>query len=314
MKLKQWGGIHISTLLSILLSLFLLSGCSENKQSRINVFLAAGFAPVMDDVTPDADRSLNFRIFSEASGTQIACRKVSELGRKCDILISADEKLFAEILPEYTNFRIDFATDEVVLAFGQRAKFADETEKDWAKTLFEKDVRLGRGDENLSPIGYRNLMVWELQEKYGNMPGFSQNLQSECAKVVDDVMQLTPLLKTGEIDYAFLYRSMCIAQDIRHIRLDRKINLGDMNEDYSSVSVRLQNGKTIKGGPVIFSLTIPSNAEHPETAAKFIRYLLTEKNGVLKSRGFTPMKPSFHGKKDFLQPFADFADFSGEKF
>ena len=301
----------LSVLISLLL--FVFFGCSEKNLSKVTIFEAAGFAPVIDAVSADAEQKLNTRIFAEASGTQIACRKVSELGRKCDVLVSADEKLFAEILPEYTNFRIDFATDEIVLAFGQRAKFADETEKDWAKTLFEKDVRLGRGDENLSPIGYRNLMVWELQGKNGNMHGFSRNLQLKCVKVVDDVMQLAPLLKTGEIDYAFLYRSMCIAQDIRHIRLDRKINLGDMSEDYSGVSVILRNGKTIKGGPVIFSLTVPSNAEHPETAAKLIRYLLTEKNGVLKSRGFTPIKPSFHGKKDLFRPFADFADYSGEK-
>lgn len=297
----------------IALSLFVFSGCSEKNLSKVTVFEAAGFAPVMDAVTAEAEQKLNIRIFAEASGTQIACRKVSELGRKCDVLISADEKLFAEILHDHTNFRIDFATDEIVLAFGQRAKFADETETDWARTLFEKDVRLGRGDENLSPIGYRDLMVWQLQEKYGSMPGFSKRLQSKCVKVVDDVMQLAPLLKTGEIDYAFLYRSMCIAQDIRHIRLDRKINLGDMKEDYSGVSVLLKNGKTIKGGPVIFSLTIPSNADHPETAVKLIRYILAEKNGVLKSRGFTPMKPSFHGRKDLFQPFADFADYSGGK-
>lgn len=299
---------------AIFLLLFVFSGCSGKNFSKVTVFEAAGFAPVMDAVSTDAERDLNLRIYAEASGTQIACRKVSELGRKCDVLISADEKLFAEILPEHTDFRIDFATDEIVLAFGQRAKFADEVERDWAKTLFEKEVRLGRGDENLSPIGYRNLMVWELQEKYANMPGFSRNLQSKSAKVVDDVMQLAPLLKTGEIDYAFPYRSMCMAQDIRHIRLDRKINLGDVKEDYGGVSITLGNGKTIKGGPVIFSLTVPANAEHPDNAVKFIRYLLAEKSAVLKSKGFDPIRPAFHGKKDLFPPFANFADYSGEKY
>jgi molybdate/tungstate transport system substrate-binding protein len=311
MNLNSGSRFHLYARLSVFLSLFVFFGCSEKNLSEVTVFEAAGFAPVMDAVSAGAEQELKIRIRAEASGTQIACRKVSELGRKCDILISADEKLFAEILPEYTNFRIDFATDEIVLAFGQRAKFADETEKDWAKTLFWKDVSLGRGDENLSPIGYRNLMVWQLQEKYGDIPGFAEKLKSKCVKVVDDVMQLAPLLKTGEVDYAFLYRSMCIAQDIRHIRLDRKISLGDIKGDYSGASVILESGKTIEGGPVIFSLTIPSNAEHPETAAKFIRHLLTENDGVLKSRGFTPMKPSFHGKKDFFAPFADFADYSG---
>jgi hypothetical protein len=31
-----------------------------------------------------------------------------------------------------------------------------------------------------------------------------------------------------------------------------------------------------------------------------------------KSEGIC-LKPSFHGKKDIFQPFADFADFSGDK-
>ncbi len=306
--------IHIFAL-PVLLSLLIFPGCSDSgtPAGKITIFEAAGFAPVIDAITAEAEGKLNVSIIAEASGTQVACRKLSELGRRCDILISADEKLFRELVPDKTEFRLDFATDEIVLAFGQRAKFADDVEKDWAKALFEKDVRLGRGDENLCPVGYRTLMTWQLQEKFANIAGFSDNLKSKSAKVVDDVMHLTPLLKTGEIDYAFLYRSMCIAQDIRHIRLDRKVNLGDISTDYSSVSVKLGKGKVIKGGPVIFSLSIPSNSENPESASRLIKYLLTDKAGVIKAKGFTPIKPTFHGKKELFKPFADFAEFSDEK-
>lgn len=297
---------------AILLFIFVFSGCSEKNLPKITIFEAAGFAPVTDIVIADAEKTLGLKIVTEASGTQVACRKLSELGRRCDILISADEKLFRELVPDQTSFRLDFATDEIVLAFGQRAKFADDVEKDWAMALFEKDVRLGRGDENLCPTGYRTLMVWQLQEKSANIAGFSDKLRSKSTKVVDDVMHLAPLLKTGEIDYAFLYRSMCIAQDIRHIRLDKKINLGDMSTDYSAASVKLASGKIVRGGPVIFSLSVPSNAENPISAYSFIIYLLTDKAGVIKTKGFTPIKPTFHGRNELFKPFADLADFSDE--
>ena len=294
----------------ILLLAIISSGCAEKKLSKTTIFMAAGLTPVVEAIIPDAEKKLGTRIVAEPSGTQIACRKISDLGRRCDILISADEKLFRELLPDKTDFRLDFATDEIVLAFGKRAKSADETEKDWAKTLFEKDVRIGRGDENLCPVGYRTLMLWQLQEKISDMTGFSEKLKSKSSKVVDDAMQLTPLLKTGEIDYAFLYRSMCIAQDIRHMRLDKKVNMGDISMDYSSAYVKLSNGRILKGAPVIFSLSIPNNAENADSARAFVRYMLADRTAVLKAKGFTPVKPSFHGKKDLFAPFADFAVFA----
>ena len=101
---------------------------------------------------------------------------------------------------------MDFATDEVVIGVGSRAKNIAEAEENWVDVLLKKDVRFGRVDENQGPIGYRCLLVWKLQEMYTNMEIYDQ-LVEKCDTVVDHVTRLTPLLKNGELDYAFVYKS-----------------------------------------------------------------------------------------------------------
>ena len=52
--------------------------------------------------------------------------------------------------------------------------------------------------------------------------------------------------------------------------------------------------------------------KNPNSAASLIKYLMMDKANVIKAKGFTPIKPAFHGSKELFKPFAEFADFSDE--
>jgi len=302
--------------------LLLLVGCGkpsgqggEATIKKLRVFHAAGMTPVLEAIREDCERDIGIALVTEGSGSQVACRKVAELGRPCDLVMVADSALVAQLLKGYCSWRIDFARDEVVLGVGQRAPLISEAEEDWPSVLVRHEVRIGRVDENQGPIGYRALLVWKLQENLGNA-GLSDKLTAKCDKIVDDVSRLTPLLKTGEIDYAFVYRSICIAHDIRYIELDPRVNLGSTDVDYSGASVSFRKGMgreaeeriTVTGAPIVWALSIPDRDAAAETARAFVAYLMTKRGEVLDRNGFRPLRPArFHGPPGAFPPFEEIA-------
>jgi molybdate/tungstate transport system substrate-binding protein len=289
----------------------------KDKPEVVTVFLAPAFSPVWDAVRQDAEKQLNIELHGEISGSQVVCRKVTELGREADLMLVADNRLFKQIASSHTNFRIDFAHDEVVLGIGIRAKRVDEAEDDWLPVLLDENVRLGRVDENLGPIGYRTLLVWKLKEMSG-YPGLMQQLVAKTAKVVEHVGHLATNLKAGDIDYGFLYRTTCIKHDIRFISLDERINLGSMEMDYSVAQVsfkKLEAGKEVEipvqGAPITYSLSIPSNAPNRKKAIELIHYLLHKDQEQFSPHGFTFFTPKFYGSQEDFAQFKDIVEYAG---
>lgn len=302
-----------------------LLGCGrEADVQQLRIFHAAGLMPVLEAVREDCRTRLGIELLTEGSGSQVACRKVSELGRDCDLVMVSDAGLIAQLLAGHCSWRLDFVGDEVVLGVGLRAPNADQAEEDWTRALLGPGVRIGRVDENQGPIGYRALLVWKLREMQG-VPGLSEQLLARTAMVVDDVGRLTPLLQSGELDYGFVYRSICIAQDVRFIELDPSINLGSPDADYSAATVTYRKLKAgapedvvVRGAPVTWALSIPDRGANGPLARRFIDYLLREKADVLALNGFRPIEPArFYGPRDrFGGPagpggFGGFAEVSG---
>jgi molybdate/tungstate transport system substrate-binding protein len=289
------------------------------KERQLRIFHAAGLTALLDDVRADCRKELGIVLVTEGSGSQMACRKLTELKRGCDLLMLADSLLVGELLRGACSWRMDFATDEVVVAVGKRAPNADLAEKDWPAALLAGGVRFGRVDENLGPIGYRTLLALKLQEMRGNAGLYDRALK-KCARVVDDHGKLTPLLGAGELDYAFVYRSGCIGQAIRFIRLDDAVNLGSMDVDYSKASVtfeKLKSGQretvTVRGGPVVWTLTVPDSGADAASAAEFVDWLLTRKAEALDRSGLRPIRPPlFYGPEDKAAPFKGLAKVAGE--
>ncbi len=308
----------------LLLYAVVFSGCGavSEDQARngknLRIFHAAGLTPFLDDLREDCRRDLKIELQTEASGSQMACRKLSELGRQADLLMLADNLLVTKLLDAYCDWRIDFATDAIVLGVGAWAPRVAEAEEDWVPVLLDEKTSIARVDENLGPIGYRTLLVWQLQEQLGH-PGLAKRLRARCHKVLDHVSRLTPLLKNGEIDYAFVYRSICIASDIRYIELDKRVNLSSTQEDYSRASVSFEKLKagekesvSVRGAPATWTLCMPREGADHELAGKFIEYLLSKQQERLKRNGLTPLvPPRFYGQAPAHRHFAKFTRYAG---
>ena len=114
------------------------------------IFLAACFSSLMDEIQKEAEKEINLQMRPEISGSQVVCRKVTELGRDCDLMMVADHRLFKMIASSHVSWRIDFAHDEVVLGVGIRAKMVDEAEADWSKCF---EITWSVWDESMKTWG-----------------------------------------------------------------------------------------------------------------------------------------------------------------
>ena len=98
----------------------------------------------------------------------------------------------------------------------------------------------------------------------------------------DGSMYLMSLLDTGGIDYAFEYQSVAEGQGFRYIPLPDTIDLSSAahSEDYAGAQVILgferfsSLGRVRTGNPIVYAITVPNNAPHPELAYRFMNFTL----------------------------------------
>lgn len=302
----------------VILCCVLAIGSNAHAAQDLRIFHAAGLTPVIDAMREPC-RAAGLNLLPEGSGSQVACRKLTELNRSCDVIMLADSDLVVALLKRSCSWRLDFANDQMALAAGVRAPEVSRAEEDWPAVLLKENARLGRASEHTSPIGYRTLLVWKLEERRRGAPIYDR-LVAKADKVVDDVERLAPLLKNGELDYAFVYRSTCIAHDMRYIELDPAVNLGDPARDYSAAEVQFRKPKsgqaeivTVKGAPICLTLSIPDRGADQAAALKFVQMLLGPQAGLLERNGFFPLpKPRFYGPKEKFSPFEKTAEYAGD--
>jgi len=240
----------------------------------------------------------------EASGSQAAARKVTDLNKPCDIMASADFKVIDKLLiPRYADWNIRFATNQLVLCYTDKSKYSKKVNaRNWHEILQRKDVVWGHSDPNLDPCGYRALMVLQLAEKYYKKPGMYEKILANrpLANVRPKSVELVSLLQTGNMDYAWEYLSVAVQHGLKYVALPDKINLGNYKEDpfYSQAMVKVTGKKPgeymdMKGESVTYGITLIKDAPNKEAAIAFLEYMLDPKGGlkILKDQGQPPFIP-----------------------
>lgn len=242
----------------------------------------------------------NVRVVREAAGSRTCARKISDLGRPCDVMASADYTVIENLLiPKYADWNISFATNEMAIMYRPDSRYAKEINSgNWYKILLMEGVQYGHSDPNADPCGYRSQLVWQLAEKYYKEPGLYKILRAHCPKrnVRPKETDLIALLEAGELDYLFIYRSVCLQHGMPFVKLPPQINLGSFKyaEFYRQASIRI-SGKTPgtfiekRGKPMIYGITIPKNSPSPELAARFVAFVLGPEGRRIMERNGQPI-------------------------
>ena len=237
----------------------------------------------------------------ESGGSRKMIRRITQLHQEADILASSDYVAIEQLMmPDFTAWYIGFATNRMVIAYGKKAKYADEINLDnWHEVLLRDGVVFGRGDHNMDPCGYRTLLAWKLAEKHYGKEGLYAKLDAKCGEknIRPKSENLLPLLQSGDMDYAFEYESVARQHELGFVALPAKINLSDagMKDLYATVKVEVSGKKpgetqVQKGEPILYAVTIPAGAPSPELAAEWIRFLVGEEGrGLLKKNFQNPL-------------------------
>jgi molybdate/tungstate transport system substrate-binding protein len=246
----------------------------------------------------------------ENSGSLEAARKLTELGKIPDVLAVADYGVIPKLLvPKFASWHALFARTSMVLVYTDQSAYASEiTSRNWWQVLQRPEVRWGHSDPVLDPAGYRSLMVFQLAERFYRQPGLARRLEAALPSryIRPKSADLVALVQVGELDYAWEYEAVAKMHGLHYVELPAQVNLGDTRSSdlYAHASVRLPGASrkgadsvVFGGEPIVYALTIPTEAPHPGAAVAFVRFVLSpEGQAILRANGFTLLdKPLLSG-------------------
>ena len=246
----------------------------------------------------------------ENSGSLEAARKLTDLGKIPDVLGVADYGVIPKLLiPAHTTWYATFARNAMVLIHTDQSVGAREINgRNWWQVLLRPGVRSGHSDPALDPNGYRTLMVFQLAEKFYHQPGLASRLERAHPPryIRPKEADLTALVQAGELDYSWSYASIAKTAGLPYVQLPPEIDLSDPKRAawYSQAKVRLPGANRMagdsvefQGEPIVYGLTIPAAAPHPQTAITFVRFVFSpEGQAILKANGFIVLpKPLLGG-------------------
>ncbi len=298
--------------LSLIALIVLIIPLNSSAKSNIIIFHAGSLSIPFANVSKAFEKRYpKYNIVREISGSRMAARKISDLHKPCDIMASADYCVIDNLLINTHNaeFNALFATNSMAIVYTDKSRYANIVNSDnWPKILLKKDVIVGHSNPNDDPCGYRAILVAKLAEKYYHIDNFFKKLfgykeyykngDEKTGKIIvrPKETDLIALLKTHNIDYIFLYKSVAKQHNLKYINLPANINLSDKrySKFYKTVSFKITGKKpnsyiTKYGAPMIYGVTIPQNENSPvnKSGAKlFLNFLLSKQGlNIIKSSG-----------------------------
>lgn len=305
------------------------SGCiggNSDNRTILKIYHAGSLSMPMEELEqkfeelhPDVD------VQREPAGSVASVKKITELGKRVDILASADYNLIPSMMmPEFADWYVAFARNQIVIAYTDDSKYSSEINQDnWYEILRRPDVTFGISNPNDDPCGYRSQMVTQLAENYyadasihddlmaanTGITVLSENgtssikvpLSEEIDPNTEKIMlrsmetELSSALEMGEIDYFYIYRSVAVQHGFRFVELPPQIDLSSIEyaDQYNKVNIELANGIVIEGKPIVYGITIPKNAQQSDLAVEFVELLLSEEGqSIFLDNGQPPIVPA----------------------
>jgi len=261
----------------------------------LEIYHAGSLTVPFEEYKAMFEKEYNVEVRLYAGGSRKLAQEISELGKNPDIYASADYALIEELLmPEYTSWYIIFASNEIVIAYTENSKYADIiNESNWYQILNMSDVSWGHSDPNQDPCGYRALLVLKLAEIYYGNDQIYDDLYNHPNRITrPKSVDLLSLLESGELDYAFEYKSVAMQHDLKYVELPVQINLAswEYREYYHQANITLDDGTVVYGSPILYGITILKNAPNFDMAVKFVEFMFQHME-VLEENGQNPVTP-----------------------
>jgi len=271
---------------------------------QLQIFNAGSLTAPFEQISEEFNKiHPDVEILAEGAGSATTIRKVTELGKECGVIGSADYLLIPELMfPQYADWYIIFASNQMCIAYTDQSKFADEINgSNWYEILARDGVTYGRSDPDQDPCGYRTLMVWQLAEKHYGASGIYDSLYETAGDLMrPKSVELIALLQSGDLDYAFEYSSVALQQNLKYVELPPEINLSnvDFEDFYAQAEVEIAGAQPSEkmvmiGKPIVYGVTIPKNFPRQDVAVAWVDFLLSAKGMDIMAANYqTPIIPA----------------------
>jgi molybdate/tungstate transport system substrate-binding protein len=235
-----------------------------------------------------------------ASGDMV--KDVTQVGQPDDVLGVADYSLIPSLMSNpakpHATWYLGFVSNQITLAYTSHSKGASQlTPANWYRVVSQPGVHIGRSNPAADPSGYQFLQMLQLAQGYYHDPGLPAAVlkNSPDSSVAETETSLIAALQSGQIDYLAIYKTNALEDHLQYIALPPEINLSDqsMAADYAKVTINAGSLGNLTAKPIIYGLTIPSNAPDPALAQKFIAFVLgPQGQAIMAANGFVVISPA----------------------
>ncbi len=308
--------------ITLLMIATLFTGCVEQGEDEIlNVYHAGSLSVPFEEIEKKFENEhSNVDVRREAAGSVATVRKVTDQGKKPDVLGVADYSLIPNMMYDKNkaDWTVRFARNRMVLAYTDSSSYRNEIDSEnWYNILDREDVTYGFSNPNDDPCGYRSQIITKLAENhYGNKNIFDDLIGSHTEikekgtnisapedlgvqgsneiTVRSKETDLLGILESGNIDYLYIYQSVAEQHDLDYVNLPRQIDLSSVEyaEEYGKVTLTRASGDKSVGKPIVYGITIPSTVQNKDTAVEFVKFLLSESGlEVMSNKGQPPIDP-----------------------
>lgn len=242
----------------VLILVALVVACSrpDAPTQPITLFAAASLARPLAAITDSFQRRANVSTLVELGGSMEQSRKITDLGRVPDVLMLVDDDVIAALVPTHLDWYVRFATNQLVVAYGGQSRLAHAiTPENWWEVLSRPEVRIGRADPTIAPVGRHALDLLRRLDGYYKRRGIGDTLIARAALryLRPNATELAALLETGEVDYLLEYESVARQYGFKFVPLPADL-----------------------APPVLYGVSVPRQATHPAAATELIAYLLSD--------------------------------------
>lgn len=303
---------------------------SEN--GTLTIMAASSLSNSMNETAAEFEkRHPNVKVQVQYGGSGDLISQITQLNKSVDIMASADYGLIDKnLMPNYATWNLKYAKNELVIAYTDKSTNASQINSDnWYKILAQDNVRFGIADPNSAPAGYRAVMMIQLANKhYNNNTIFDDLIVANTAitsqangtdgYVISSPNNLNPsskvqsrpnvrdtltLLQSNSTDYVIVYKSDAqqAGGDIKYIELPDELKLSNTSFEPAYSKIKLiqfsdvsgNKTKTITLTPIIYGITILTNAPEKDLAIEFMQLLLSNEGQNISQNNFIdPISPA----------------------
>ncbi|MHB8377189.1 MAG: extracellular solute-binding protein [Dehalococcoidia bacterium] len=277
---------------------------TSNAPVKLTIFAAGTLANPFNAIDKAFSANYpNVTLQPQFGGSVKEVKQVTELGQQADVVGVADYSVIPKYMfgaggkTRYANWYIGFVTNAITFVYTSKSKGASQiTPQNWYTVLAEPGVQIGRSNPDTDPSGYQTLQMLKLAETFYGKPGLSDAILKNAPQknIRDTETELIGALEAGQIDYLAIYRSDALQHHLKYLDLPADINLSDASKAaaYKTAVVHTANG-ALTAAPIIYALTIPTNAAHADWGLKWLEFALgPEGRKVMSDAGFGIVSPA----------------------